>query len=59
MFEGDMVAAKRFLTEKPAIPDGARLGKNGNGEAAYFIEDPIKIQSSLSWDNSSDSIALS
>ncbi len=40
LIEGDMVAAKRFLSERPAIPEGARLGKNARGEPAYFIEDP-------------------
>jgi glutamate-1-semialdehyde aminotransferase len=40
LIEGDMVAAKRFLSEKPPVPEGARLGKNARGEPAYFIEDP-------------------
>ena len=35
-----MVAANEFLTGKPEIPEGARLGKNARGEPAYFIEDP-------------------
>ncbi len=37
---GDMVAAKRFLNEKSPIPKGAKLGKNAQGEPAYFLEDP-------------------
>ncbi len=40
LIEGDMVAAKKFLEGKSAIPKGARLGKNARGEPAYFIEDP-------------------
>ncbi len=40
LIEGNMVAAKRYLNEKPAVPEGARLGKNARGEPAYFIEDP-------------------
>ena len=40
LVEGDMVAAKRFLNEKSPIPKGARLGKNAQGEPAYFLEDP-------------------
>jgi len=39
LLEGDMVAAKRFLTGSKEIPKGARLGKNAQGEPAYFIED--------------------
>lgn len=38
--DGDMVAAKRYLSAKHKIPQGARLGKNSRGEPAYFIEDP-------------------
>ena len=40
LLEGDQVAAKKFLSGKANIPAGARLGKNENGEPAYFIEDP-------------------
>ncbi len=40
LIEGDMVAAKRYLNDKPEMPTGARLGKNARGEPAYFIEDP-------------------
>lgn len=40
LIEGDMLAAKKFLNEKPGIPEGARLGRNEKGEPAYFIEDP-------------------
>jgi glutamate-1-semialdehyde aminotransferase len=40
LIEGDMVAANQFLSDKPKIPDGAKLGKNARGEPAYFIEDP-------------------
>ena len=39
LIEGDTVAAKRFLTSI-AIPPGARLGRNAQGNPAYFIEDP-------------------
>ena len=40
LIEGDQVAAKKFLSKTNAIPPGARLGKNAQGEPAYFIEDP-------------------
>ena len=40
LIEGDMLAAKKALQEKSEIPPGARLGKNAQGEPAYFIEDP-------------------
>ena len=40
LIEGDMLAAKKFLNDKQAIPEGARLGRNEKGEPAYFIEDP-------------------
>jgi len=40
LIEGDMLAAKKYLRAKPEIPEGARLGKNAQGEPAYFIEDP-------------------
>ncbi len=40
LIEGNSLAASKFLQDKPAIPAGARLGKNANGEPAYFIEDP-------------------
>jgi hypothetical protein len=40
LIEGDQVAAKKFLSKANAIPPGARLGKNAQGEPAYFIEDP-------------------
>ena len=40
LIEGDMVAANDFLSAKPQIPKGARLGKNARGEPAYFIKDP-------------------
>lgn len=39
LIEGDTVAAKRFLTST-AIPPGAKLGRNAQGNPAYFIEDP-------------------
>jgi len=40
LIDGDATAAKKFLTEVNRIPTGARLGKNAQGEPAYFIEDP-------------------
>jgi amino acid adenylation domain-containing protein len=40
LIEGDMLAAKKFLQGKPQIPEGAKLGRNAQGEPAYFIEDP-------------------
>lgn len=40
LLEGDQVAAKKYLSGNGSIPAGARLGKNENGEPAYFIEDP-------------------
>jgi len=40
LIEGDVLTAKKYLQDKPAIPIGAKLGKNANGEPAYFIEDP-------------------
>ncbi|MEP4546048.1 MAG: amino acid adenylation domain-containing protein [Saccharospirillum sp.] len=40
LLEGDTVAAKKYLGGNGSIPAGAKLGKNENGEPAYFIEDP-------------------
>jgi len=40
LIEGDMVAAKKFMSGKSEIPEGAKLGRNAQGEPAYFIEDP-------------------
>ncbi len=40
LIDGDMVAAKQFLSARPSIPAGARLGKNAQGQPAYFIADP-------------------
>ena len=41
LLEGDQVAAKKFLSgHGNSIPPNARLGKNEQGEPAYFIEDP-------------------
>lgn len=40
LIEGDQVAAKKYVTKANVIPSGARLGKNTQGEPAYFIEDP-------------------
>lgn len=40
LIEGDQVAAKKSLAKTSALPPGARLGKNAQGEPAYFIEDP-------------------
>lgn len=40
LLDGDMVAAKKFLSRKSGIPADAKLGKNAVGEVAYFIEDP-------------------
>jgi glutamate-1-semialdehyde aminotransferase len=40
LIEGDQVSAKKFLSKAKSIPMGARLGKNAQGEPAYFIEDP-------------------
>jgi len=40
LFEGDQVAAKKYLSGSASIPPGAKLGKNKHGEPAYFIEDP-------------------
>ncbi|MBT8342953.1 MAG: amino acid adenylation domain-containing protein [Desulfatitalea sp.] len=40
LVEGDQVAAKKFLSGPGELPAGARLGKNAQGEPAYFIEDP-------------------
>ena len=40
LIEGNSLAANKFLQDKPAIPAGARLGKNAQGEPAYFVEDP-------------------
>jgi amino acid adenylation domain-containing protein len=42
LLEGDMVAAKRYLDQKMAIPPNAKLGRNRQGEPAYFIEDANK-----------------
>lgn len=40
LIEGDIVAANKFLSNKPNIPPNAKLGKNIHGEPAYFVEDP-------------------
>jgi glutamate-1-semialdehyde aminotransferase len=40
LIEGNSLAANKFLQDKPAIPAGAKLGKNAQGEPAYFVEDP-------------------
>ncbi|MDX1694693.1 MAG: aminotransferase class III-fold pyridoxal phosphate-dependent enzyme, partial [Ketobacteraceae bacterium] len=41
LIEGDSVAANKYLKAREnTIPKGARLGRNAQGEPAYFIEDP-------------------
>jgi glutamate-1-semialdehyde aminotransferase len=41
LIEGNSVEANKVLnSQKRQIPVGARLGKNAQGEPAYFIEDP-------------------
>lgn len=41
LIEGDAVAAGKHLKSGAGkIPEGARLGRNAQGEPAYFIEDP-------------------
>jgi glutamate-1-semialdehyde aminotransferase len=40
LIEGDQVAAKKYVSQTNVPPSGARLGKNAQGEPAYFIEDP-------------------
>jgi len=40
LIEGDQVAAKKHVSPTGSLPPGARLGKNAQGEPAYFIEDP-------------------
>lgn len=40
LIEGDQVAAKKFANQTSSLPPGAKLGKNAQGEPAYFIEDP-------------------
>ena len=40
LIEGDQVAAKKSASKAGVLPPGARLGKNAQGEPAYFIEDP-------------------
>lgn len=40
LIEGDMVEAKKYLHKKNDIPENARLGRNVDGQPAYFIEDP-------------------
>ena len=39
LISGNEVAAKKYLSGSRSIPPGARLGRNANGEPAYFIED--------------------
>jgi hypothetical protein len=40
LIPGNQVAAKQHLTtNKKNIPPNARLGKNADGDPAYFIED--------------------
>jgi len=39
LVEGNMIEANNLLSVKSIIPEGARLGKNEQGEPAYFIED--------------------
>jgi hypothetical protein len=41
LIKGSSVEANKVLkSQQKQIPDGARLGKNAQGEPAYFIEDP-------------------
>lgn len=42
LIEGNRVESNIMLSEKAVIPEGARLGKNAQGEPAYFIEDESK-----------------
>ena len=40
LIEGNIIAAKSYLSGKAPIPLGAKLGRNEKGEPAYFVEDP-------------------
>lgn len=40
LIPGDQVAAKKYFSQEKPVPPGARLGKNAQGEPAYFVEDP-------------------
>jgi len=39
LISGNEVMAKKYLSNNESIPSGARLGKNAEGQPAYFIED--------------------
>ncbi len=39
LISGNEVKAKKYLSSNQSIPSQARLGKNAEGQPAYFIED--------------------